>query len=76
MLKGSVISYLVHLTGLEPAHRRYQILNLARLPIPPQVHFTAFDIITKAAICQEAETAADADFQRRLQFNYFLTGII
>ncbi len=29
---------MVHLTGLEPAHQRYQILNLARLPIPPQVH--------------------------------------
>ena len=28
--------HLVRLTGLEPAHRRYQILSLARLPIPPQ----------------------------------------
>ena len=27
---------IVRLTGLEPAHRRYQILSLARLPIPPQ----------------------------------------
>ena len=26
---------LVRVTGLEPAHQRYQILNLARLPIPP-----------------------------------------
>ena len=26
---------LVRITGLEPARRRHQILNLARLPIPP-----------------------------------------
>ena len=30
--------YLVRLTGLEPARRGHQILNLARLPIPPQPH--------------------------------------
>ena len=29
------VPFLVRVTGLEPAHRRYQILNLARLPIPP-----------------------------------------
>ena len=27
--------FLVRITGLEPARRRHQILNLARLPIPP-----------------------------------------
>ena len=27
---------MVRATGLEPAHRRYQILSLARLPVPPR----------------------------------------
>ena len=26
---------MVRMTGIEPAHQRYQILSLARLPIPP-----------------------------------------
>ena len=39
--------FLVHLTGVEPAHRRYRILNPARLPIPPQVLLLRKDIITQ-----------------------------
>ena len=30
-------TFLVHLTGIEPARPRHQILSLARLPVPPQV---------------------------------------
>ena len=30
---------MVHLKGLEPSRRGHQILSLARLPIPPQVHY-------------------------------------
>ena len=29
---------MVHLKGLEPSRRGHQILSLARLPSPPQVH--------------------------------------
>ena len=32
---GLSTDFLVRITGLEPARRRHQILNLARLPIPP-----------------------------------------
>ena len=31
-------SFLVRMTGLEPARRGHQNLNLARLPIPPHPH--------------------------------------
>ena len=33
-------SFLVRMTGLEPARRGHQNLNLARLPIPPHPHMT------------------------------------
>ena len=36
--KGSDFYYSVRITGLEPARRRHQNLNLARLPIPPHPH--------------------------------------
>ena len=35
---GSDYHYLVRMTGLEPARRKHQNLNLARLPIPPHPH--------------------------------------
>ena len=31
---------LLRMTGLEPARRRHQNLNLARLPIPPHPHIS------------------------------------
>ena len=30
-----ILPFAMRITGLEPARRRHQILNLARLPIPP-----------------------------------------
>ncbi len=41
---------LVHLTGIEPAHQRYQILNLARLPIPPYPRVKAIGKNEKASL--------------------------
>ena len=38
---GSDYSCLVRATGLEPAHRRYKILNLTCLPISPRPPFGA-----------------------------------
>ena len=37
---GSDYHYLVRMTGLEPARRKHQNLNLARLPIPPHPHIS------------------------------------
>ena len=34
----TVPALFMRITGLEPARRRHQILNLARLPIPPYPH--------------------------------------
>ncbi len=31
---------LLRMTGLEPARRKHQNLNLARLPIPPHPHIS------------------------------------
>ena len=39
---GLSTDILVRITGLEPARRRHQILNLARLPIPPYPHVQQF----------------------------------
>ena len=45
-IKGS--GTLLRITGLEPARRRHQNLNLARLPIPPYPQITyCFKKITK-----------------------------
>ena len=60
---------MVHLTGLEPAHRRYQILNLARLPIPPQVHFFGLDIIMKENICQDNITELKRISPKEIRFD-------
>ena len=32
--------FLLRMTGLEPARRKHQNLNLARLPIPPHPHIS------------------------------------
>ena len=37
-ISGGLILLVVRAKGLEPSHRRYQILSLARLPIPPRPH--------------------------------------
>ena len=43
---GSDYHYLVRATGLEPARRGHQNLNLARLPIPPcpQNHYSSCSV--------------------------------
>ena len=50
-LRYSVDIKMVRATGLEPAHRRYQILSLARLPVPPrpQKPIVFYHIIRKKA---------------------------
>ena len=49
-LQSNPVSFfsVVRMTGLEPAHRRHQNLNLARLPIPPHPHikFLPLDFYT------------------------------
>ena len=37
--KMCILPFAMRITGLEPARRRHQILNLARLPIPPYPHY-------------------------------------
>ena len=41
---------MVQVTGIEPARRGHQILNLARLPVPP--HLRGYYVTTKYLICQ------------------------
>ncbi len=66
---GSEFLCVVHLTGLEPAHRRYQILNLARLPIPPQVHLFGFDIIMNEFVCQDNITVSKRISEKEIRFD-------
>ena len=45
--KFSVHPFFVRITGLEPARRGHQNLNLARLPIPPYPHAASLSVCLK-----------------------------